>query len=59
MSSSISLESREALMRWCCEFHNHVNEKLGKPIFPCSADELDLRWRDGRDECWEQGKTDI
>mmetsp|Transcript_28547 Transcript_28547/g.48264 ORF Transcript_28547/g.48264 Transcript_28547/m.48264 type:complete len:208 (+) Transcript_28547:99-722(+) len=47
------LESREALMVWCCQFHNHVNEKLGKPIFPCTVTELDLRWKDGRDECWE------
>jgi hypothetical protein len=40
-------------MMWCCEFHNHVNIKLGKPVFPCSVAELDLRWKDGRDECWE------
>jgi hypothetical protein len=44
-------------MLWCCELHNDVNAKLHKPAFVCSIKELDLRWRDGRDECWE-GKQD-
>lgn len=49
-----SVESREALMRWCCSFHNEVNAMLGKPEFICTTDELDVRWKDGRDECWEE-----
>lgn len=47
------LETREEFVLWCCELHNHVNEKLSKPVFPCRVSELDARWKDGRDECWE------
>lgn len=47
------VDSREELSLWCCEMHNEVNKKLGKPIFKCSIKELDLRWKDGRDECWD------
>ena len=40
-------------MMWCCWFHNEVNEVVHKPKFICSVEELDLRWKDGRDECWD------
>ncbi len=38
-------ETREDLCIWLCEQHNIVNEKLGKPKFNCSMDNLDERWR--------------
>lgn len=49
-----SVESREALMLWCCTFHNEVNVMIGKPEFVCTTEELDIRWKDGREECWEE-----
>mmetsp|Transcript_2289 Transcript_2289/g.3816 ORF Transcript_2289/g.3816 Transcript_2289/m.3816 type:complete len:195 (+) Transcript_2289:67-651(+) len=39
--------SREAFSVWMCNTHNAVNEVLGKPIFECSAEKLDERWRSG------------
>lgn len=44
--------SREALCLWVCEFHNQVNEVVGKPRFPCNIKSLDERWRHGKKECW-------
>lgn len=29
------VESRESLSLWMCRAHNHVNQQLGKPLFPC------------------------
>ncbi len=40
---------------WLCDQHNRVNKKLSKPIFPCSVSALDLRWRQGRSDCWTDG----
>jgi hypothetical protein len=28
-------ESRENLVGYLCEVHNHANKRLGKPIFDC------------------------
>lgn len=39
--------SRGELQRWMCELHNEVNERMGKPEFPCDAESLDRRWRSG------------
>lgn len=45
----------EAAQQWCCEAHNDVNEKLGKPRFDCSL--AGARWSsldcevDGRSGC--------
>lgn len=39
------VKSREELCVWLCEQHNHVNQKLGKPIFKCDMKALDERWR--------------
>lgn len=39
----VKTESRQAFSQWTCEAHNHVNEKLGKPIFDCSL--FDTLWR--------------
>eukprot|EP00388_Colpodella_angusta_P026077 GDKK01004435.1.p1 GENE.GDKK01004435.1~~GDKK01004435.1.p1 ORF type:complete len:173 (+),score=35.16 GDKK01004435.1:1-519(+) len=44
--------SRAELSLWMCEQHNEVNEKLGKPLFNCSLEALDDRWRiSKRKEC--------
>jgi FAD-linked sulfhydryl oxidase len=42
---AIAAESREALCIWMCKQHNLVNEKLGKPLFPCEIKILDQRWK--------------
>lgn len=39
----VRTESRQAFSQWTCEAHNHVNEKLGKPVFDCSL--FDSMWR--------------
>lgn len=44
-------------MLWCCAFHNKVNAHLGKPVFICNSAELDLRWKEGREECWGGEET--
>ena len=43
--------SRAELSVWVCEQHNHVNEKLGKPLFACDIARLDRRWRFGGKQC--------
>lgn len=47
-----AVESRESLAVWLCNRHNEVNEKLGKPLFPCVLKDLDERWRKGGKHCW-------
>ena len=41
----VAADSRENLCLWMCQQHNFVNTKLGKPLFPCTIDLLDQRWR--------------
>ena len=36
-----------------CEQHNMVNEKLNKPKFSCTLEELAKRWRTGNPRCWK------
>ena len=48
--------SREALCLWLCQFHNQVNEVIGKPMFSCNIASLDKRWKHGKKECWNQGE---
>jgi len=50
-SSPPATKSRAAFSLWMCRLHNEVNVKIGKDEFPCSVDELDLRWRDGGNAC--------
>lgn len=45
------VESRSQFCIWMCEAHNRVNRSQGKQEFPCSMDKLDLRWRDGGEDC--------
>ena len=53
-SNSPKTESRDELCIWLCEQHNIVNQKLGKPLFQCSIDKLDERWRKSNDpKCQE------
>ena len=42
-------ESRDDLCIWLCEQHNVVNKKLGKPLFQCTIEKLDERWRKSTD----------
>ncbi len=32
-----NLDEIEMTEKWMCEFHNMVNEKLDKPLFPCPS----------------------
>ncbi|WVN85084.1 uncharacterized protein L203_100226 [Cryptococcus depauperatus CBS 7841] len=41
------VSGREGLMKWLCERHNEVNQKLGKERFSCNVLNLDARWKDG------------
>ena len=43
--------SRDELELWLCKAHNHVNERIGKPAFPCSLSKLNERWREGDKSC--------
>ncbi|KAL7566108.1 hypothetical protein ACA910_003882 [Epithemia clementina (nom. ined.)] len=52
----VRTESRTALCQWLCMQHNHVNEKLGKPLFPCDMESLDERWRKSSSKVCNQGK---
>jgi FAD-linked sulfhydryl oxidase len=47
-----AVESREALSIWICERHNEVNRLHGKPEFPCTLKQLDLRWKKGPEQCY-------
>lgn len=42
-----SVSTREGIMKWLCERHNEVNERLGKRLWKCTVSELDARWKDG------------
>lgn len=35
------------LRKWLCGIHNEVNQRLGKPTFPCTEAKLNERWLDG------------
>ncbi|EPR59906.1 Erv1 / Alr family protein [Toxoplasma gondii TgCatPRC2] len=36
---------RTSLSVWTCEAHNHVNESLQRPAFPCDAAQLIRQWK--------------
>jgi mitochondrial FAD-linked sulfhydryl oxidase len=40
-------KSRRDLEEWMCRAHNEVNQKLGKRVFDCSSESLNIRWREG------------
>ena len=35
-----------------CERHNEVNNKLGKPLFPCTINRIEEKWLKGHVNCW-------
>ncbi|KAL7512726.1 hypothetical protein ACHAXN_011536 [Cyclotella atomus] len=43
------VDTREDLCIWFCEQHNLVNKKLGKPLFDCTINKLDERWKKSSD----------
>lgn len=49
-SNAPQLRGRRDFMRWMCEAHNEVNEKLGKPGFDCGEKSLEARWGNGPDD---------
>ena len=54
-----SVESRTTFSMWLCEQHNIVNRKIHKPVFQCTMENLDERWRKGKPSCWgEDGDED-
>lgn len=54
--TAASVATREGFAKWLCDHHNRVNIYSGKPEFPCTMEELDLRWKTGRPHCWEGGE---
>ncbi|GLD93280.1 hypothetical protein PINS_up001872 [Pythium insidiosum] len=46
------VDSRSSFSLWLCEQHNLVNKKIHKPLFECTMEKLDERWRKGRPACW-------
>lgn len=46
-----NVNSRKELSIWFCRMHNRVNEQLGKPIFDCDYDKLNLRWHSNSGNC--------
>ncbi|ETS60711.1 hypothetical protein PaG_04614 [Moesziomyces aphidis] len=44
---SEAVRSGPALRKWLCGIHNEVNQRLGKPTFPCTEAKLAERWLDG------------
>ncbi|RMX67850.1 hypothetical protein KXD40_001314 [Peronospora effusa] len=54
-----SVESRTSFSMWLCEQHNIVNRKIHKPMFKCTMENLEERWRKGKPSCWgEDGDED-
>lgn len=47
-----SVDSRTSFSLWLCEQHNIVSKKIHKPLFECTMEKLDERWRKGRPACW-------
>ncbi|KAJ1020161.1 hypothetical protein NDA16_004441 [Ustilago loliicola] len=42
-----AVRSGPSLRKWLCGIHNEVNQRLGKPTFPCTEAKLTERWLDG------------
>lgn len=49
--------SNADLSLWLCKIHNNVNERLGKPIFPCTLDALKEKW--GSCGCFDASNTTV
>lgn len=42
-----AVRSGSSLRKWLCGIHNEVNQRLGKPTFPCTEAKLSERWLEG------------
>ncbi|TKY87683.1 hypothetical protein EX895_003264 [Sporisorium graminicola] len=42
-----AVRSGPSLRKWLCGIHNEVNQRLGKPTFPCTESKLSERWLEG------------
>ncbi|CDU22972.1 related to ERV1-mitochondrial biogenesis and regulation of cell cycle [Sporisorium scitamineum] len=42
-----AVRSGPSLRKWLCGIHNEVNQRLGKPRFPCTETKLSERWLEG------------
>ena len=42
-----AVRSGPSLRKWLCGIHNEVNQRLGKPTFPCTEAKLSERWLEG------------
>ena len=45
------LKNRVDFIIWCCEFHNYINDKLGKDQYTCDIATLEERWKYGSPAC--------
>eukprot|EP01083_Nonionella_stella_P001686 4785_1 len=41
------VDSQDVLAKYMCELHNEVNDRLGKPLFECTTENLNERWKTG------------
>ncbi|XP_063934457.1 FAD-linked sulfhydryl oxidase ALR-like [Zophobas morio] len=48
-ANPLNIKSQEEFSLWLCQFHNEVNNNLGKEKFDCTK--VHERWRDG----WKDG----
>lgn len=53
----VDARSNRHLSIWLCEVHNMVNERLGKPAFPCTIEALSERW--GSCGCFEGASSTL
>ena len=51
------IASRESFSIWFCTFHNLVNKRLNKPVFPCTMEALDSKYLANCDECKTEDDT--
>ena len=47
----VRLKDRVDFILWCCEFHNYINDKLGKDQYTCEIATLEERWKYGLPAC--------
>ena len=47
----VRLKDRVDFILWCCEFHNYINDKLGKDQYTCDIATLEERWQYGSPAC--------
>ena len=47
-----SVTNRESFSLWMCRQHNAVSKKIHKPLFDCTLEKLDRRYRSGEKGCF-------